>query len=121
MAGAADEKKTERTKAREAFFLEFASRIRHEFPETPLVVTGGFRTRGGMKSALEEGDCDLIGVGRPAVLDPYLPQSTILNDSIKDEDASLYARTVKPTPMVQAFGLKSLTGAVGAGAEIVSS
>lgn len=120
-AAVTPEKKTERTKAREAFFLEFASAIRREFPGTPLMVTGGFRSRKGMQSAIDEGDCDLIGLGRPAVLDPSLPQSTILNRHVKDDDATLYARSISTPPIARMLGLKSLAGSVGAGAEIVSS
>ncbi|KAK8069733.1 hypothetical protein PG994_006349 [Apiospora phragmitis] len=42
------QKKSERTKAREAFFLEFASAVRSEIGgDVPLMVTGGFRSRGG--------------------------------------------------------------------------
>ena len=59
------------TIAREAYFLEFASRIR---PETsvPLMLTGGFRTPGSMQAALASGEIDLIGLARPLITDPGL-------------------------------------------------
>lgn len=114
------EKQSERTKAREAFFLQFASTIRREFPDTPLMVTGGFRTRKGMQSALDDGDCELIGIGRPAALDPALPLTKILNTHLKDEEATLYARKPQVSRGVEAFGLKSLMSVLGAGAETVS-
>ena len=52
------------TKAREAYFLDFA-RAMQEVVTVPLMVTGGFRTRAAMEYALELGAADLIGIGRP--------------------------------------------------------
>lgn len=52
------------TKQREAYFLDYAERIR-AVAQMPLMVTGGFRTRAGMEAALQENACDLIGIGRP--------------------------------------------------------
>ncbi|KAI8313341.1 NADH-dependent flavin oxidoreductase nadA [Colletotrichum sp. SAR11_240] len=111
--GVADEKKSERTKAREAFFLEFAKAIRNDFPDVPLMVTGGFRTRQGMDAALSSKACDIIGVGRPAVLNPLLPKNTILAADVKDEDAKLYARKIEAPWIATKLGIK----AIGAGAE----
>ncbi len=56
----------ESTRKREAYFLEYAERIR-EVATMPIMVTGGFRTRGGMEAALSSGACDVIGIGRPLV------------------------------------------------------
>lgn len=65
--------KKESTIKREAYFLEFAEQCRHEVPDICLMVTGGFRSRVGMGQALRSGACDLIGLGRPACIDPDLP------------------------------------------------
>lgn len=113
--GTEDSKKSDRTKAREAFFIEFAKAIRSRFPQVPLIVTGGFRSRLGMEAALEQGGCDLVGIGRPAVLNPHLPKNTIFNKEIKDEDAKLYARRIEPSWLG-----KLAPPAIGAGAESVS-
>ncbi|KAK1999480.1 NADH:flavin oxidoreductase/NADH oxidase [Colletotrichum falcatum] len=110
-----DEKKSDRTKAREAFFLEFARAIRRDFPDVPLMVTGGFRSRQGMEAALANNGCDLIGLARPAVLNPALPKNTILADTVKDEDAKLYARKIGAPWLAQKMGIKF----IGAGAESV--
>ena len=108
--------KSERTKAREAFFLEFAKIIRTKFPQLPLMVTGGFRTRQGMEAALASNDCDMIGIGRPAVLNPSLPANLILNPEVADADARLFDKKVEPHWIFEKLGMKSI---VGAGAEIV--
>jgi 2,4-dienoyl-CoA reductase-like NADH-dependent reductase (Old Yellow Enzyme family) len=63
----------ESTRAREAYFLDYAARIR-TVARMPLMVTGGFRTRAGMEAAVTAGDCDLIGLARPLCLDPDFPR-----------------------------------------------
>ncbi|WP_321323263.1 NADH:flavin oxidoreductase/NADH oxidase family protein [uncultured Parasphingorhabdus sp.] len=52
------------TKAREAYFVDFAKAMQ-DAVKVPLMVTGGFRTRKAMESALADGAADLIGLGRP--------------------------------------------------------
>lgn len=109
------DEKSDRTKAREAFFLEFAKSIRSSFPKLPLMVTGGFRTRQGMEAAVVEGGCDLIGLARPAALHPALPKKTVLNTEIKDEEAKIVTKKV-PVPWI----MKQIGPGVGTGAESVS-
>lgn len=60
------------TRQREAYFIEFADQARASV-KTPLLVTGGFRTRHGMQSALASGALDLIGLGRSLIIEPDLP------------------------------------------------
>lgn len=109
------EGKSDRTKAREAFFLEFAKAIRDKFPSVPLMVTGGFRTRQGMETAVAEGACDLVGVARPAALNPSLPKNVVFNPEVKDADARLFVKRISPPWYANWIG-----PSVGAGAESVS-
>ena len=104
-----------RSKAREAFFLSFAKAIRSHFPSVPLIVTGGFRSRQGMATAVGDGDCDLVGLARPAVLEPALPQTKIFNDTFNDSE-KLYTRRLDKPVLERIIG----SGVVGAGAESVS-
>ena len=69
----------QKTARREAYFLVYADAIRKALRKTPLMVTGGFRSRSAMESALAgdgsgdggdtsssgNGQCDVIGIGRP--------------------------------------------------------
>jgi len=55
------------TRAREAYFLDYARSVRDAAGGVPLAVTGGFRSRSGMQDALTAGDCDVVGIGRPTV------------------------------------------------------
>ena len=66
------------TRAREAYFLDYAAAIR-KVARMPMMVTGGFRTRAGMEAALE-GDCDVIGLGRPLCWQPDLPRRLLARE-----------------------------------------
>lgn len=61
------------TIAREAFFLEFAEKVRDRV-STPLMVTGGFKSYQGMNSALASGALDIVGIGRLMTIDPDAPK-----------------------------------------------
>ncbi|KAL6880750.1 FMN-linked oxidoreductase [Trichoderma novae-zelandiae] len=98
------------TLLREAFFLDFAKSIRDRFRHVPLMVTGGFRTRRGMENALQEDACDIIGVARPAALNPSLPKSLIFNQEVKDEDARAFTRKAPDLLLPKLLGIKVVAG-----------
>jgi hypothetical protein len=52
------------TKAREAYFLDFAVQMRAKV-QMPLMVTGGFRTAAAMARAITDDGVSLIGLARP--------------------------------------------------------
>lgn len=62
----------ESTKQREAYFLDFAEKIRNSI-KTPLVVTGGFRSLEGMAAAISSGAVDFVGIARALAVEPDLP------------------------------------------------
>lgn len=72
MMGVSAEPVKESTRKREAYFLDYAERVRAA-TSLPLMLTGGFRTAEGMASALSSGAVDLVGLGRPLALEPDLP------------------------------------------------
>lgn len=57
------------TLAREAYFLEFAKRVR-PLVKMPLMMTGGLRGAAVMNEVLGSGACEVIGVGRPLCCAP---------------------------------------------------
>ena len=77
------------TQKREAYFLDYAQKVR-KLSQVPLVVTGGFRSAKAMEEALIENATDFIGVGRSLTLDPDFP-----NKVMKDQQHSIHlpART----------------------------
>ena len=69
----------ESTLKREAYFLEYAEEVRKRV-DTPLVVTGGFRSGKAMLEALKSGATDMIGLARPLSVYPDVP-NTLMNNS----------------------------------------
>lgn len=82
MAGVKAEKRKASTLAREAYFLEFAERIRQEV-RCHLMVTGGFRTVQGMNTALASGACDFIGIARPFAVEPDLGHRLLAGQDVR--------------------------------------
>lgn len=66
----------ESTRKREAYFIEYAEAIK-QAAQVPLMITGGFRSRKVMESAIEEGEIDLVGLARPLCTQPDLPRQLI--------------------------------------------
>jgi len=56
----------------EAYFLEFAQKAR-QVTDLPLMLVGGFRSRGVMERVLAAGDVDFISICRPLINDPDFP------------------------------------------------
>ncbi|MGH2905815.1 MAG: NADH:flavin oxidoreductase/NADH oxidase family protein [Solirubrobacterales bacterium] len=75
MVGSQVAKQSESSRAREAYFLEFAERAK-QVTKMPLMVTGGLRSSAAMTDAVRDG-VDVIGLGRPVCLEPDLPQRLI--------------------------------------------
>ena len=75
------EKVRESTRAREAYFFDYAVAARR-VARMPLMATGGFRSVTGMREALGSGDVDLVGLGRPLCVDPDFPKK-ILSGAIQ--------------------------------------
>lgn len=71
MTGAA-----ESTRAREAYFLDYAERVRAR-ARMPLMLTGGLRSAAAMEAALASGAIDVCGVARPLVLEPDIAQRLV--------------------------------------------
>ena len=73
------EKVQQSTRAREAYFFDYAVKAR-QVAKMPLMVTGGFRSAEGMNDALAGGDVDMIGLGRPLCTDPDFPAKIMRGD-----------------------------------------
>ncbi len=78
------------TMERESYFAEFGKKIRARIPKEeriPIQLSGGFRSRIGIATILENDIADLIGMGRTVVLEPDLPLK-LTDPSIPDEEAT---------------------------------
>lgn len=67
------------TRVREAYFLDYAAAIRR-VATMPLMVTGGFRSREGMESALASGDTDMLGIARPFCTHPDVARQLLAGE-----------------------------------------
>lgn len=110
-----DQEKGQRTAAREAFFLEFSQETRKRHPNLVLMLTGGFRSRTGAETAIKENACDLVGMARPAAVNPGLP-NLFLDESIPAEEAEFVLDAVQSSWFARTFKSQIL----GMGAETVS-
>lgn len=82
MAGAKEDKRKASTIAREAYFLDFAEKIRQQV-SCHLMVTGGFRTAQGMNAALDSGACDFIGIARPFAVETDLTERLLAGQDVR--------------------------------------
>ncbi|MEV7550156.1 NADH:flavin oxidoreductase/NADH oxidase family protein [Amycolatopsis sp. NPDC089917] len=70
------------TVSREAYFLDYAAKAR-QVTDVALMVTGGFTSPAGMADALRSGALDVIGLGRPLVVDPALPGRLLGGEDVR--------------------------------------
>lgn len=76
------------TARREAYFTRFAERVKKEVkPPIPIQLSGGFRSRLAMAEVLDQGVCEMIGLGRTVVIHPTLPIDVLVNPEVSDADA----------------------------------
>ncbi|RRQ26770.1 NADH:flavin oxidoreductase/NADH oxidase family protein [Rhodococcus sp. Eu-32] len=98
------------TAAREAYFLEYAREVRQAAGDVPLAVTGGFRTRKAMNHAVAEGDCDVIGLGRPTTVVPDAGRQ-LVDERVERLDAPRISLGL-PLALAKVRALKALDGAL---------
>lgn len=89
MSGALQEQKKASSVAREAYFLDFAEKVRATV-QVPLMLTGGFRSAAGMNAALASGAVDVIGLARLMAIDPDAPTALLLG-----KDSAQQVHTIK--------------------------
>ncbi|KAK4561815.1 hypothetical protein LTR86_004494 [Recurvomyces mirabilis] len=100
----------ESTRIREAFYTEFADRVMQMESDVPVQLSGGFRTRTGMADAIYSRSCDLIGLGRAAVLEPELPGKVLLNPSYDDEGALARSHQIRGQWFARMIPIKIVGG-----------
>jgi len=93
------------TRAREAYFVDFAEAMRREI-NIPLMVTGGLRRLDAMNAALETGCADMIGIGRPMCVMTDAPAQLLngLSELPRFEDSlSLLPKALKFLNVIKLF------------------
>lgn len=82
MAGAKAKQRKASTIAREAYFLDFAEKIRQHVG-CALMVTGGFRTAQAMNNTLASEACNFIGIARPLAVETDLTERLIAGHDVR--------------------------------------
>ncbi len=97
----------ESTRKREAFFLDFAERVRGEV-QVPLMVTGGFRSGEAMTAAVAGGAVDVVGLARPLAVEPDLPARVLADPDVSAIPVRLATLSARLDGMVQGtwYGLQ---------------
>ncbi|GAA5863676.1 hypothetical protein JCM1840_000100 [Sporobolomyces johnsonii] len=99
------EHKSDSTKAREAYFVEWSAQLRPVLKTAKLCCTGGFRTKRAMEQALADGATQLIGLARPTTADPYFCKK-ILDDTLgggQELSHSMFAQVVGSVAQIHAI------------------
>jgi 2,4-dienoyl-CoA reductase-like NADH-dependent reductase (Old Yellow Enzyme family) len=90
------------TREREAYFLDYARRIR-SVTAMPLMLTGGLRTAAAMADAIESGAVDVVGMARPLAYQPSLAAQILAGTTAGATPIDLSTGIRKLDDMVQMF------------------
>ena len=91
----------ESTRKREAYFMDFAAKIR-KHTKIPLMVTGGFRTFDFCEQVLQNRELDIIGFARPFLNDERFPLNFINGDLKQVQDAKFNFKIKKLADFAEA-------------------
>lgn len=91
----------ESTRKREAYFMDFAAKIR-KHTNIPLMVTGGFRTFDFCEHVLKNKELDMIGFARPFLNDESFPSNFVNGVSKKVQDANFNFKIKKLADFAEA-------------------
>ena len=59
------------------YFRDFSISIKQSGVKCPILLTGGIRSIKSMEEIVSQGVSDMIGLGRPMILDPELPKKLL--------------------------------------------
>ncbi len=77
----------ESTRKREAYFLDFAKKIKRE-TSLPIMVTGGFRSQKFCNDVLANKELEIIGFARPFIADQNFPKTFLEDENYRVSDAT---------------------------------
>ncbi|CAJ0547498.1 Ff.00g042520.m01.CDS01 [Fusarium sp. VM40] len=98
----------DKTGKMQPYFKSFSRIVKSRFPNVPVIVTGGFRDRASIETALSSEESDMVGIARPAAVDPRLPQAIILNHVVNDQDATFHHPKVEAPWIMRQVGVTAL-------------
>jgi 2,4-dienoyl-CoA reductase-like NADH-dependent reductase (Old Yellow Enzyme family) len=115
-SGELQRKQRASSREREAYFLDYARQIR-TVTRTPLLLTGGMRSRAVMEDAITSGAVDAIGMARPLVCAPDLPAQLLDGSAAAAPVVKLRSRIRLVDDAIQVMWFKQQLIAMGQGRE----
>jgi 2,4-dienoyl-CoA reductase-like NADH-dependent reductase (Old Yellow Enzyme family) len=91
----------ESTRQREAYFMDFAAKIR-EHTRLPLMITGGFRSHQFCEEVLRKNELEMIGFARPFLVDATFPKNFVQDPEARVADATFDFKIKKLKDMAEA-------------------
>ena len=91
----------ESTRKREAYFLDFAKKIKSE-TTLPIMVTGGFRSQKFCNNVLANKELEMIGFARPFITDPNFPKAFLEDENYRVSDATFEFKIKKMKDFAEA-------------------
>lgn len=104
------------TMAREAYFLDYAVKIRAAVA-MPILLTGGMRSRAVMEDALASRAADVIGLARPMAHSPDLPARLLDGSLVRAPEVDVRSRVRALDDALQAIWFQSQIHEMAAGRE----
>jgi 2,4-dienoyl-CoA reductase-like NADH-dependent reductase (Old Yellow Enzyme family) len=92
----------ERTRQREAFFMDYAEKVR-SITSIPLMLTGGFRSAPAMAGAVSGGAIDVVGLARPLAVEPDLPRHVLSGEALAAREVTVRVGVKLLDDMLQSF------------------
>jgi 2,4-dienoyl-CoA reductase-like NADH-dependent reductase (Old Yellow Enzyme family) len=116
MTGSGEMPKNQRdsSRAREAYFLDYAQRIR-SVTRMPIMLTGGMRSRAEMENALASGAVEVVGLARPMTHAPALPKQLLDGTLDVAPVVKIRSRIKKLDDMLQVMWFQAQIHEMGAG------
>jgi 2,4-dienoyl-CoA reductase-like NADH-dependent reductase (Old Yellow Enzyme family) len=91
----------ESTRQREAYFMDFAAKIR-QHTNLPLMITGGFRSHRFCEEVLQKNELEMIGFARPFLIDRTFPKAFVQDAESRIPDATFQFKIKKLKDMAEA-------------------
>ena len=108
----------ESTKQREAYFMDFAAKVR-KYTQLPLMITGGFRSHQFCEEVLKNEELEMIGFARPFLMERNFPKDFLSSPSARVADASFDFKIRQMKDMAEAGYFDYQIHRLAAGKELV--
>jgi tRNA-dihydrouridine synthase len=90
------------------YFVGYAAQVKSQYPDLGVFTSGGFRCREDIELAVSSGQCDAVGVVRPAAVRPDLARTILATERVGNADDGFGAPRVEPPWLIKQVGVTAL-------------